>query len=342
MKKPAIILINLGTPNSPEPKDVGIYLKEFLMDPQVIDIPWLFRWFLVNLIIVPKRSKESSELYKNIWTENGSPLLYNCQKLFKSFQEIMKDRDIELAMRYGTPSLSSAIEKLHSKGNTEIDLLPLYPQYATSSVETVLDKCRQEARNIGFNGQMRYYKEFYFHEAYIKVLADTIIETLSEKKPDFLLYSYHGLPEHQVAATGTACEFKSSCCDTFESHSPSCYRAQCYRTSKLVEPYLKSFNIPSQVAFQSRLGSRPWLKPYTDQVVKDLAKSGVKRLAVACPAFTADCLETLEEIEIRIAEDFKEAGGEEVFLVPSLNDRPDWVAALKTLTEEVSLVDLPS
>ena len=334
MEQPALLLINLGTPSSPEPPEVGNYLKEFLMDPYVIDMPWLFRWLFVHLFIVPRRSKESSTLYKNIWTDGGSPLLINCYKLMERFKPLVPDREVELAMRYGNPSIERALENLKARGVEDIDIFPLYPQYATSSVETVLAKCRKDITAMGFTGKVNYYKEFYHHEAYLTALAATIQEVLKEKKPDYLLYSYHGLPEHQVSATGTACKFEAACCDTYQKHSPSCYRAQCYHTSKLLEPFLKEFNVPTGVAFQSRMGKRPWLQPFTDHKVKELAAAGVKRLAVACPAFTADCLETLEEIEFRISETFIEAGGQEVFLVPSLNDRDDWVCALKVLLEE--------
>jgi ferrochelatase len=340
VEKPALLLINLGTPSSPEPKEVGNYLTEFLMDPYVIDIPWVFRWIFVHLFIVPRRSKESSALYKNIWSDSGSPLLVNSYKLLERLKPLVPDREVELAMRYGTPSIARALENLKARGVENIDILPLYPQYATSSVETVLVKCREEITKMGFSGKVNYYKEFYNHEAYQTALAATVREVLEEKKPDHLLYSYHGLPEHQVAATCDACKADASSTDNFKEHSSSCYRAQCYRTSELLDPYLKDLNVPSSVAFQSRVGRRPWLKPFTDHKVAELAASGVKRLAVACPAFTADCLETLEEIEYRIAEDFIAAGGKEVFLVPSLNDRDDWVCALKVLLDEAPKLNL--
>ena len=337
MKKPALLLINLGTPDSPEPKAVGRYLKEFLMDRYVIDLPYFLRWIIVRLFIVPRRSKSSSELYKNIWSDKGSPLLVNSINLLERLRGELSDRKVSLAMRYGSPSIKKALRELKDQGEQDVEILPLYPQYATSSVETVLDKCREDVKALGFSGGVSYYKEFYHKEVYIRSVAKTINKVIEEKKPDFLLYSYHGLPEHQVAATGTKCAFKASCCDTYKEHSPSCYRAQCYQTSKLINEQLVDKAISTEVAFQSRLAGRPWLKPYTDVVVKELAGKGVKRLAVACPAFTADCLETLEEIEIRIKEDFVEAGGEDVFLVPSLNDNPDWAQAIKTLLEDQDL-----
>ena len=329
--KSGLVLINLGTPEEAEPKAVGKYLKEFLMDPYVVDIPWIFRWILVNLIIVPRRSHTSAKLYQNIWTDEGSPLLINSEKLVAKFRKGHEEGPVELAMRYGNPSIEKALASLVEQGVDQIAIMPLYPHYALSSTETCLEKCREVLNRLGFKGEANYYEEFYDHPVYISTLVATIREILDAGKPDFLLYSYHGIPEHQVAATGTACAFSDQCCSNFREHSPKCYRAQCFETTRLCNEALGWPQEKTAVSFQSRLGSRPWLKPYTDQILADLVAKGVKKLAVACPAFTADCLETIEEISIRTSEDFKAAGGEEVILVPSLNDRDDWVTALHKL-----------
>ena len=331
MRLSGILLINLGTPASPEPRDVGRYLRQFLMDRFVVDIPFLFRWLLVHLLIVPRRRHTSGRLYRNIWTDEGSPLLVNSDRLLTGMRASRPDDQIALAMRYGQPSIASGLKQLLDAGVDNIQIVPLYPHYALSSVETCLEECRRQIRKLNFHGRVTYFREFYDHPAYINVLVSTIREVLEREKPDFLLYSYHGLPEHQVAATGSRCRFDEECCRTFRDHSPRCYRAQCFETTRLCNDALGWPEDKFVVSFQSRLGRRPWLKPYTDQVLKGLVARGVRRLAVACPAFTADCLETLEEISFRARADFIAAGGEDVVLIPSLNDRSDWVGALGEL-----------
>ena len=331
--KQGYLIINLGTPDSPQPKEVGTYLKEFLMDPFVVDINGFFRWILVYLLIVPKRSKESAALYQNIWTEEGSPLLVYSKKLIKKLIEKFEKTPIELGMRYGSPSLEEAIDKLLQQGVDKITICPLYPQYALSSTATCLVSVQKALRARSFQGEARYLRSFYDHPNYLQAMANSIKPYL-ESSPDMIVFSYHGLPEHQVSATGTRCEFNSSCCTTFKSHSPDCYRAQCYHTTNKV---LEALNWPKDkttVVFQSRLGRRPWLKPYADDEIKKIAESGAKNIVVSCPSFTADCLETLEEISFRMKDDFINAGGESLTLVPSLNDNQEWVDAIPTLWQD--------
>lgn len=310
------------------------------MDPYVIDIPWILRWFLVNVIIVPKRSHSSAALYKNIWTEEGSPLLVNSQKLLKKYQVASPDTPVGLAMRYGNPSIEGELQKLINQGVDTIRVFPLYPQYATSSVKTSLEECRRILKKLNFQGKAEYYGEFYDDPRFIAPLAQSIQTVLDRENPDYLLYSYHGLPEHQVAATGKGCRFDSTCCAQFKQNNPHCYRAQCIETTNSCNSKLNWPSSKTTIAYQSRLGNRPWLKPYTDVVVKELAAQGVRKLAVVCPAFTADCLETLEEISIRIQEDFQEAGGKDVVLVPCLNDHDSWVDGLSQITDSAQKFDL--
>ena len=304
------------------------------MDGFVVDIPWIFRWILVHLFVVPRRRKTSAVLYGNIWTEEGSPLLVNSMKLLNKLRKKDRFARYELAMRYGEPSIESAIKVLMEDGPTHIDILPLYPQYALSSTESCLHLCRNVFKKLGYKGEVAYFREFFDHPSYLRVVVETINETLREHAIDFLLYSYHGLPEHQVAATGSKCCFDEKCCRQFKEHSPKCYRAQCYQTTKLCNQGLAWPDSKSATAFQSRLGKRPWLRPYTDEFVRDLPQQGVKNLGVVCPSFTADCLETIEEICFRIKDDFQRAGGDKVFLVPSLNDRDDWVDAISEITSD--------
>ena len=305
MAKSGILFVNLGTPESAEPKDVGIYLKEFLMDPYVIDIAAPLRWILVNLLIVPKRKYDSAALYKNIWTSEGSPLLIYSEKFLEKYKNKYPKTPVALAMRYGKPSIEDGMKELISQGVEDIKVFPMYPHYASSSVETCLVKCKEVAKKLSLKGELSYYREFFDNKYYIDVLAKTVKETLESKNLDYVLYSYHGLPEHQVAQTGTKCEFKSECCASFRDHSPKCYRAQVYETSKLCNEKIGFDNTKSMLGFQSRLGNRPWLKPYVEDTLEDIVKKGHKEIAVACPAFTADCLETLEEISIRLQEDFE-------------------------------------
>ena len=327
MAKRGYLLVNLGTPKDPSPGAVGRYLREFLSDPLVIDIPAPLRWALVHLIIVPFRSRKSAHLYRNIWTDRGSPLLFHSQDLVKKVKSFLRQGEVELAMRYGEPSMAQGIQALKDKGVEQVVMLPLYPQFAQASFASTIAEAKRLKRK--FQGlSLSYLKEFYDQDFYIDVLTASIQEVLDREKPDFLLFSYHGVPEHQVAATGEGCEFNDTCCATFRSHNPKCYRAHCLQTTELTKKKLNLAGIGTAMTFQSRLGNRPWLKPYTDEYVKLLPAKGIKKLAVACPAFTADCLETLEEISLRLSEDFQEAGGEKVILIPSLNSRDDWSQAV--------------
>ncbi len=331
MQRTGILLVNLGTPDAPTPGAVGRYLKEFLMDPFVLRMPAVLRWILVNIVIVPRRRFASAKLYKNIWTKKGSPLLFNTESLEAKLQKQLGDPyKVAIAMRYGNPSLKAGMKQLLKQDVKQIHIVPLYPQYALSSTETCLDACEKIAVDLKIGIPVTYEPEFFSHPAYEKVLAETVREVLATTKPDVLMMSFHGLPESHIHWTdpGAHCLKDGECCANFMNTAPHCYRAQSYATANAI---LKNTQWPKEkslVCFQSRLTREPWLQPFTDVELKRLASEGVKTIAVACPAFTADCLETLEEIGIRAQEDFAKEGGKKVTLIPSLNDRDDWVQAL--------------
>ncbi len=320
------LLINLGTPTAPEPGPVAKYLREFLMDPLVIDIPYLFRWFLVNVLIIPRRSKASADLYKKIWGGRGSPLLYFSQDLTLRVQEILGPSfAVELAMRYGEPSIPHAIERLKKKGATKFVVLPLYPQYSLAATESSIAKVSE------FTQEARFIPPFYSQEAYLDAVEQVSKGPLAAAQADRVLFSFHGLPEPHIKKTdfsgGAHCTFDEKCCAAILEANQSCYRAQCFATA---DSLAKRLGIPKEkyhICFQSRLNEK-WIKPYTDTFYRELPKQGVKRLAVLCPSFVADCLETLEEVAIRGQDEFRRHGGDEVTLIPSLNADEVWAQAV--------------
>jgi ferrochelatase len=330
------LLVNLGTPDAPTEQALKPYLKEFLMDPYVIRIPTFVRWVLVTGLIMMGRAKKSAKLYRNIWGERGSPLLYLSQDFTAKMRaQLGAKTEVALAMRYGKPGIDQALETLHKAGCKKVIVFPLYPHYALSSVTTCLERVAASWSRFGTEADLRYVPEFFGDMGYLESLSRCVAETRDKHNPEYFLFSYHGLPESHIIATDPSgqCLQANECCAKFLDHAPHCYRAQCYFTTQAVVRELGLNKNQYSSAFQSRLGRTPWLKPYTDHVLNELAQRGIKRLAVVCPAFTADCLETLEEITIRAKEQFIAAGGEDVFLVPALNDRDDWVQAACHLVE---------
>jgi len=322
------MLVNLGTPNSPETKDVRIYLREFLSDPYVIDIPKIQRWLLVNLIIAPFRSPKSAKAYQEIWTEKGSPLLTNGEDLRDELRHSLGNEwQVELGMRYGEPSLETALKQFSL--DDDILVLLLYPQYANASSLTALDKLNELSLKRNHSGKFNIIESFYVDEDYIDALSLNTAPYLAEFQPDHVLMSYHGLPVRQLPCANDEsleCVHKENPCPKVDDKYPNCYRAQCYETSRALA---KKLNIQDwSQSFQSRLGSTPWIKPYTDQHIETLIQNGVKRLAVLCPSFVADCLETLEEVNIRLRSEFIEKGGEDFFYIPCLNSEKHWVKAI--------------
>ncbi|MGB0778292.1 MAG: ferrochelatase [Flavobacteriaceae bacterium] len=324
-----VLLINLGSPESPNPKDVRTYLDEFLMDERVIDMAYWKRFLLVKGIILNTRPKKSAKAYQKIWWKEGSPLIVLSERYQKKIQERI-DLPVALGMRYGSMSIEKGLQELVDKGVTEIYVMPMYPHYAMSSYETVVVKVEEVVAEKFPKLHLDIMPPFYNNPDYIKVLAKSIGEQYSPEKFDHLLFSYHGIPERHIYKTDPThshCKIDGVCCQAKNELAHSkCYRHQCLETTKLVAKELGLEKGAYSDSFQSRLLRDPWLKPYTDFELEDFAKKEDKKnMAVVTPAFVADCLETLEEIAMEGKEDFIEAGGKTYEHIPCLNDRDDWV-----------------
>jgi ferrochelatase len=327
MTKKGFLLINLGTPNSSELKDVKSYLKTFLMDERVITLPKLIRFILVYGIIVPFRSKKTTHAYQQVWTKDGSPLAFLTQKLIQKLQiNLSHDVKITYAMRYGNPSIASALDSL--KECDEITLLPLYPQYASATTASSLIEVFDYYKTQQIIPNIKIIRDFFGHQDFIQALAKSMKPYL--KTDHHLLLSYHGLPENQLDKIGCKPVCRDKCPPNIIP-GKACYKQQCYLTSTALATTLNLTNKQYSISFQSRLGKTPWIKPYTDETLEKLAKQGIKKLSVACPSFVTDCLETLEEIAIQCKEQWKELGGEEFQFIPCLNDQDVWIDALKKI-----------
>lgn len=326
--KQGVLLVNLGSPDSTKVSDVRKYLKEFLSDPKVIDVPFV-RKVILPLIILPFRSPKSAKAYKKIWWEEGSPLIVLSERLQQKLAQQI-DIPVALGMRYGKPSIEKAIKELHDQGVEEILHIPLYPQYAMSTTETVVDKVNEVQSNQFPHLKIHHLPPFYNHPDYVEVLAAIIKEKLPEEF-DKLLFSYHGIPERHIYKTDKAgtCEIGKCCFQENLAGHATCYRHQCYQTTEAVKQKLGLEQKQVFQTFQSRLGRDPWLKPYTDKMLEQFPEKGVKKLAIVTPAFVSDCLETLEEIAMEGKEEFIEAGGETFTYIPCLNDDDRWIAVLK-------------
>jgi len=334
-----VLLINLGTPDAPETGAVRRYLREFLSDPRVLDIGPVGRAALLYGVILPFRPQKSAEAYRKIWMPQGSPLLVHGNALRDRLQDALGPGwAVELGMRYRSPSLASAIEKLRARGARELTVVPLYPQYASSSTGSSLQEVYRlvgEAWNVP---AVRVLPPFYDRPAFLDAFTDVGRPVLAEVRPDHVLFSFHGLPERQVRKsdpTGAHCLASADCCDVQVPANRWCYRAQCFFTARELARRLGLEAGNWTVTFQSRLGRTPWIRPYTDIVIPELAGKGLKRLAVFSPAFVADCLETLEEIGIRAKAQFLSLGGESLTLVPSLNAHPSWVRGLTQMIRDL-------
>ena len=335
------LLINLGSPDSPDPKDVKRYLAEFLMDERVIDVSKALRTFLVKGIILNTRPRKSAKAYKKIWWEEGSPLIVLSKRLQKAVQKKVSV-PVELSMRYGSPSIEEGIKNLVNHGVKEIILIPLYPQFAMATTETILVLAEEIRTQIYPQLSFNILQPFYNHPDYIQVLSKSILENLEGKDWEHLLFSYHGVPERHIRksdVTKSHCKIDKNCCKTASKAHQFCYRHQCYETTRQVGEYLGLKEGTFSTSFQSRLGIDPWLQPYTDKTVATFAKQGVKKMAIVTPAFVSDCLETLEEIGMEAAEDFEEKGGEKLYVIPCINDRPDWINVLSRWIDEWALAE---
>ena len=332
-----VLLVNLGSPDSTDTNDVRNYLKEFLMDGRVIDLPKWFRSFLVKGIILKTRPKKSAKAYRKIWWDKGSPLIVLSEKLKEKVQKKVSI-PVQLAMRYGNPSIKNGMENLKRLGITDVLVIPLYPQFAMATTETILVLVQKLQKKYFPEMQLTSLPSFYDHPDYIRVLGNSIQEELQGKNWEHLLFSYHGVPERHIRksdVTKSHCKMDGKCCFEDSSAHQYCYRHQCEMISKGVAKYLELKEGSYSTSFQSRvsiLGS--WLKPYTDKTVAKFAKNGTKELAIATPAFVSDCLETLEEIGMEASEDFQENGGKQLHVIPCINDRAEWVNVLSRWIDE--------
>lgn len=328
MNKKAVLLINLGTPDDCRPQAVRRYLREFLNDPRVIDLPTAIRIPLVNALIVPFRFKKSAAAYAKIWGPDGSPLLTNTEKMQAALAAVLgPDYQVELGMRYGKPSIFTALEKIRDA--SELLVFPLFPQYSSAATGSAIEKVLSYVMRRWNVPALHVVRDFYNHPGFIAAYADVIREHTANKKIDLLLFSYHGLPERHIAKSEcqAVCDHINAC-PVIDDKNRFCYRAQCYATSELLAEKIGLSLEHYAVAFQSRLGRTPWIKPYTDQLLPELVQKGIKNIAVACPSFVADCLETLEEVDIRTREQWHAAGGQTFYFIPCLNFSPIWIKAL--------------
>ncbi len=331
-----VLLVNLGSPESTSPKDVKKYLGEFLMDPRVIDVPLWARTLLVKGIILNTRPKKSAEAYEKIWWKEGSPLIVLSERL----QKKVADRSpipVSLAMRYGSINIKKGLLELKSQGINEVLIIPLYPQFAMATTETIL-VLAEELRSEYFpDMKISNIPAFYNKPEYIKILSDSIAEKLDDLDYEHLLFSYHGVPERHIRKsdiTKSHCKIDGSCCNSPSPAHEFCYRHQCYKTTQQVAKKLNLEEGTYSTSFQSRLGFDPWLQPYTDRTIERMGKEGIKKMAIVTPAFVSDCLETLEEIAMEGEEIFHEMNGEEFTTIPCLNDRDDWADLLSEWIKE--------
>jgi ferrochelatase len=321
-----ILLVNLGSPKSPSESDVRVYLREFLMDGKVMDMPWLLRKMVVEFGILPQRPKQSAHAYQSIWQEEGSPLVVISQHLTKKISDKITSFPTELAMRYQEPSIKNGLQNLADKNIDEVLVIPLYPQYAMSTTETVTEKCKKVQKRYFRSMKLEFLPPFYNDEKYLEVLSAHIKKQLPQDF-DLLLFSYHGVPERHIHKTDPfkKCRIDDVCC--FEADHPSheyCYRHQCYFVTEQVRKRLGLDKSKIMQTFQSRLGKDPWLQPYTDRTLEKLPSQGVKKIAAVAPAFISDCLETLEELAITDKKLFMENGGEEFHYIDCLNEDNLW------------------
>jgi len=330
--KTCVLLINLGTPDSPSVKDVRRYLREFLNDPRVIDIPAIARFFLMNFVIVPFRAPKSAKIYKELWTEDGSPILFYGRSVQKKLQQVLGNNfEVELAMRYQNPGLDEVLAQMEKKNYEKIIVVPLFPQYASATTGSIIEKVMKIISKWFIIPEIKIISQFYYDEGFINAIIEQA-KKYNIDDYDHILFSYHGLPIRQVDKVygdGTLCK-EHNCEDEITDKNKYCYKATCYATTRLL---VEKMNIPKEkytVCFQSRLNKK-WMEPFSDKVVIEQAKKGAKKLLVFSPAFVSDCLETTIEIGKEYQRLFEEHGGEKIQLVESLNDHPMWIDALKNI-----------
>nr|WP_314472852.1 ferrochelatase [uncultured Capnocytophaga sp.] len=334
MPKKGVLLVNVGSPDSPAVKDIKRYLREFLMDERIIDLPYLLRYTLVNGIILNTRPPKTSKAYQKIWWNEGSPLIVITKRLTEKIQQQVSV-PVVMAMRYGNPNIASGLQQLHDQGVDEVLLMPLYPQYAMATTQTIEVFAQQLVKKQFPKMKLIKFPAFFHRSEYIEALAEVTRKYLENNPCDHLLFSYHGVPERHLRKTSPTPAHKKisegiTCCDPYSEEGKYCYRSHCFETTRLLAEKLELKENTYSQSFQSRLGNDKWITPFTADKIAQLAQQGVKKLAVITPAFVTDCVETLEEIEMAGGKTFRENGGEEFKMVPCLNDSDLWVHALVT------------
>ena len=346
MKEPAgLLLVNLGTPDAPRPREVRRYLREFLSDPRVLDLPRALRFLLLELVILPRRPRVSAAAYRKIWTSEGSPLLVHGRALAAKVQALFGDDvRVELAMRYGEPSIAGALDRFAAAGVSRLVVFPLYPQYSSAATGSSIERVQRLASARWNTPFLQVVPPFYDYAAYVEARAE-VARPYLDAAPERVFFSFHGLPERQIRKsdpTGRHCLASPGCCDSVGADNRYCYRAQCHAAARLLADRL---GVPEEkriVCFQSRLGRSPWISPATEEVLAAEARKGVRH-AVIVPSFVTDCLETLEELAIRGVEIWRRNGGETLRVVPALNasdrfaeavveiavEHSSWIAALR-------------
>lgn len=326
-----VLLLNLGTPDAATIPAVRRYLKEFLNDPRVVDLAAMPRWLLLHLFILPFRPRRSAAAYQKIWTQQGSPLLIHTTQLKVQLErELGNDFVVEMGMRYGNPSIRSAVKKLRRLQCDRVIVLPLFPQYSSAATGSALEKALNEIRSQWNIPSVSIYNEFFDDEGYIDSMVTLVNESVNKFKPEHFIFSYHGLPQRHIHKSGCIVKecHHNNPCPLISVANRYCYRAQSYATSRLLAKALTLTPDQYTVAFQSRLGRTPWIKPYTDLILPELIDRGVKKVAVVCPSFVSDCLETLEEVGIRLSDHWRSLGGDNLQLIPCLNAHPKWVTVV--------------
>lgn len=333
-----LLLVNIGTPDSPAPADVRRYLREFLSDPLVIDLPALPRRLLVSLAILPFRPRRSAESYRRIWSDEGSPLLLHGLGLSAKVQRRLGDGvPVALGMRYGNPSIRSALERLRDAGARRIAALPLYPQYSRAATGSTVEKIRTEAAKLGDPFDIRIAPPFYDDPRFIDALARKALPAIERLSPERIFFSFHGLPVRQIRAadpSGAHCLRIADCCERIGKANRDCYRAQCFATARLLAERLRLPEGSWRISFQSMLGRAEWIGPHTPDLLAQEARRGCRRAVIISPSFVADCLETLHELGIEAAELWRANGGELLELVPSLNADDAWADAVAEIFRE--------
>ncbi|MEX2591826.1 MAG: ferrochelatase [Anditalea sp.] len=333
--KTGVLLVNVGTPDSTATGDVRKYLKEFLMDKRVIDIPFISRWFLINFIVAPFRAPKSAKEYRKLWTDRGSPLLFHAEDLRDKLQIRLDDDrfQVEIAMRYQSPSIEKGLHALKKANVKKIVVLPLFPQYASASTGTVIDKVMEITKGWHIIPSIVFINDFVDHPLFLESWAEIGKKMMEKSEYDTFLFSYHGLPERQILKGSCKgyCQLNEKCCSIKSAKNQFCYRAQSFYTTRLISERLGLPKEKVKTSFQSRLLKDPWIKPYTDEVINELAIQGRKKVLVFSPAFVADCLETTVEVGEQYKEQFEALGGERWDLAPSLNSNDTWVECVKSM-----------